>query len=57
MVIGLVPLQLVTVTLTVPAPAGEVAVICVGLTVVTPVAGTPPKLRHQSGRFFRLTEL
>ena len=40
---GLVPAGVVTVTLTVPVPAGAVAMTDVGETTVTPVASTVPK--------------
>ena len=43
--VTLVPLGVVTVTSTVPAElAGEVAVIIVALTTVTPVAAAPPNI-------------
>ena len=43
-VVGLVPLQLVTVTSTVPVPGGDVAVMVVELTTVKVVAGVLPNL-------------
>ena len=43
--VALVPPRLVTRTSTVPAdPAGAVAVICVALLTVKPVAAVPPKV-------------
>ena len=41
-VVALVPLEFVTVTSTVPLPAGEVAVIAVALLTVNEVAAVPP---------------
>ena len=43
-VVTLVPPAVVTVTFTVPDPAGAVAVIWVALSTVKLVAGVPPKL-------------
>jgi hypothetical protein len=43
-VVVLVPAGVVTLTSTVPVPAGEVAVIWLELTTVTLVAAAPPKV-------------